>query len=132
MDGWSRPLPATARTFLIKTLDTDEGARRLGEFAIGTNPNITRFTGNTLFDEKIKGTCHMAVGASIPGTGGVNELAVHWDMVCDLRKDSRIYADGELFYENGEFVVRFAEHAPANNTGEGAGSMGAMFARKRD
>ena len=130
-----RVVEATAshgEDFLLKTLDTDEGARRLGEFAIGTNPNITRFTGNTLFDEKIKGTCHMAVGASIPGTGGVNELAVHWDMVCDLRKDSRIYADGELFYENGEFVVRFAEHAPTNNTGKGAGSMGAMFARKRD
>jgi len=130
-----RVIEATAshgEDFLIKTLDTDEGARRLGEFAIGTNPNITRFTGNTLFDEKIKGTCHMAVGASIPGTGGVNESAVHWDMVCDLRKDSRIYADGELFYENGEFVVRFAEQAQTHNMGEGAGSMGAMFARKRD
>ena len=130
-----RVVEATAghgEDFLLKTLDTDEGARCLGEFAIGTNPNITRFTGNTLFDEKIKGTCHMAVGASIPGTGGVNESAVHWDMVCDLRKDSRIYADGELFYENGEFVVLFAALAETNNTGVGAGSMGAMFARKQD
>lgn len=109
--------------FLIQTLDTDEGARRLGEFAIGTNPKITRFTGNTLFDEKIKGTCHMAVGASIPGTGGLNQSGVHWDMVCDLRQDSRIYADGELFYENGEFVVRFADQASAHQTGVGAMSM---------
>jgi aminopeptidase len=121
-----RVVEATAshgEDFLTNTLDADDGARRLGEFAIGTNPKVTRFTGNTLFDEKIKGTCHMAVGASIPGTGGMNQSAVHWDMVCDLRKDSRIYADGQLFYENGEFIIRFAGQAHAHQTGVGAGSM---------
>lgn len=112
---------------LLRMLDTDEGARRLGEFAIGTNPNIDRFTRNTLFDEKIKGTCHMALGASIPGTGGVNRSAVHWDMVCDLRNDSRIYADGELLYQEGEFVVRFADLAGMAAPGMGAGSMAGMW-----
>lgn len=113
--------------FLLQMLDSDEGARRLGEFAIGTNPSITRFTGHTLFDEKIKGTCHMALGYTIPGTGGVNKSALHWDMVCDLRHDSRIYADEELLYENGEFVVQFASRATAS--GIGAGSMVGMFVR---
>lgn len=116
--------------FLLKMLDTDEGARRLGEFAIGTSPNVTRFTKNTLFDEKIKGTCHMAVGLSIPGTGGVNRSAIHWDMVCDLRTDSRIYVDGELFYENGEFVVQFADLDASHRTGMGVGSMADMFGRR--
>jgi len=115
--------------FLLKMLDLDEGARRLGEFAIGTNPNITRFTKNTLFDEKIQGTCHMALGASIPGTGGVNQSAIHWDMVCDLRDDSRIYADGELFYQNGEFVKRFADQASGDWLQPGEGSMGSLFGR---
>lgn len=117
--------------YLLKMLDTDEGARRLGEFAIGTNPNITRFTGHTLFDEKIKGTCHMAIGKSIPGTGGVNESAVHWDMVCDLRQDSRIYADDELLYENGDFVVCFADRAGSDRAnGLGFGSMGNLQSRR--
>ncbi|MEA3335183.1 MAG: aminopeptidase [Chloroflexota bacterium] len=113
--------------FLIKILDTDEGARRLGEFAIGTNPGITRFTRNTLFDEKIKGTCHMAVGASIPGTGGENQSAIHWDMVCDLRKDSSIFADGELLYADGEFVVDFAQRGVVATSGVGERSMGRLF-----
>lgn len=86
-------------------LDTDVGARYLGEFAIGTNFGIDRFTGNILFDEKIGGTVHMAVGMGYPETGSVNRSAVHWDMICDMRNDSTIHADGELFYRNGEFVV---------------------------
>jgi aminopeptidase len=116
--------------FLRQMLDLDEGARRLGEFAIGTNPSINRFTGNTLFDEKIKGTCHMALGASIPGTGGVNQSALHWDMVCDLRQDSRIYADGELFYENGDFSLCFADRAQGER--KMGASMGSMFGRRRN
>lgn len=120
---------AHGEAYLLQMLNTDDGARRLGEFAIGTNPNINRFTRNTLFDEKIKGTCHMAIGASIPGTGGVNRSAVHWDMVCDLRQDSRIYADDELLYENGEFVVRFAGSAGEATSGVGAGSMAGMAVR---
>jgi aminopeptidase len=86
-------------------LNTDAGARYLGEFAIGTNFGINQFTGNILFDEKIGGTIHMAIGMGYPETGSVNRSAVHWDMICDMRNDSTIHVDGELFYKNGEFVV---------------------------
>lgn len=86
-------------------LNTDEGARYLGEFAIGTNFGINRFTGNILFDEKIGGTIHMAIGMGYPETGSRNRSAVHWDMICDMRNDSTIHVDGDLFYRNGEFVV---------------------------
>ena len=91
--------------FLIASLDTDEGARFLGEFAIGTNRNIQQFTGNTLYDKKMNGTIHMALGRSIKETGGVNESAIHWDMVCDMKEDGQIWVDGELFYDSGRFVV---------------------------
>jgi aminopeptidase len=90
---------------LFAQLDTDAGSRYLGEFAIGTNFGIDRFTGNILFDEKIGGTIHMAIGNSYPQTGGRNRSAVHWDMICDMRTDSTLIIDGELFYENGQFVV---------------------------
>ncbi len=86
-------------------LDTDAGARYLGEFAIGTNFGIQRFTGSILFDEKIGGTVHMAIGKGYPETGSKNDSAVHWDMICDMRNDSEIRVDGELFYRNGQFVV---------------------------
>lgn len=86
-------------------LNTDAGARYLGEFAIGTNFGINRFTGNILYDEKIGGTIHMAVGMGYPETGSKNTSAVHWDMICDMRNDSEIYVDGELFYKNGAFVL---------------------------
>lgn len=86
-------------------LNTDAGARYLGEFAIGTNFGINKFTGNILFDEKIGGTIHMAVGMGYPETGSKNRSAVHWDMICDMRNDSTIHVDDELFYKNGEFVV---------------------------
>lgn len=91
--------------FLNRMLDTDEGARLIGEFAIGTNPAIDKFTGNILFDEKIGGTLHMAVGSSYPETGGLVQSAVHWDMICDLRESSEIRVDGELFMKDGEFTV---------------------------
>jgi aminopeptidase len=90
---------------LFSQLDTDAGSRYLGEFAIGTNFGIQQFTSNILFDEKIGGTVHMAVGLGYPDTGSVNKSAVHWDMICDMRTDSEIHIDGELFYKNGEFVV---------------------------
>jgi len=90
--------------YLMKTLDTDAGSRFLGEFAIGTNFDIQQFTGNILFDEKIGGSFHMALGAGYPETGSKNKSAVHWDMICDMRKDAEITVDGELFYKNGEFV----------------------------
>jgi aminopeptidase len=90
--------------FLLRMLDTDPGARYLGEFAIGTNFEINRFTRNILFDEKIGGSFHMAVGAGYPETGSRNKSIVHWDMICDLRKDSEILVDGDVVYKNGQFV----------------------------
>jgi len=91
--------------FLISTLDTDEGARYLGEFAIGTNNGIKQFTKSILFDEKIGGTIHMALGLGFPEIGGKNESSVHWDMICDMRDGGKIWVDDELFYDSGEFVV---------------------------
>jgi aminopeptidase len=90
--------------FLIKMLDQDRGARVLGEIAIGTNYRIQRFVKNTLFDEKIGGTFHAAVGASIKESGGKNESALHWDMVCDLRRGGTIEADGVVISRNGRFT----------------------------
>jgi aminopeptidase len=90
--------------FLLEMLDTDPGARYLGEFAIGTNMEINRFTHSILFDEKIGGSFHTALGASYPETGGVNKSVIHWDMICDMRQDAEILIDGELFYRNGQFV----------------------------
>lgn len=89
---------------LTTILRIDEGARYFGEVAIGTNYGIKRFTKNILFDEKFGGTIHMAIGASLPKTGGLNESAIHWDLLCDMRKSGKIYADGELFYERGKFL----------------------------
>lgn len=91
--------------YLLQMLDVDEGARRLGEFSFGTNPRITQFTREVAYDEKIGGTIHMAIGASIPESGGVNRSGVHWDMVCDLRRGGEVYVDGELFLKDGKFVV---------------------------
>lgn len=91
--------------FLIELLDTDEGARRLGELGIGTNYAIDRGTREVLLDEKIGGTVHMAVGRSYPESGGLNESAVHTDLVCDLRLGGRIVVDGEDFQVDGKFVV---------------------------
>lgn len=90
--------------YLFAMLDQDEGARNLGEIAIGTNYAIKEFTRNTLFDEKIGGTFHAAVGAGYPESGSDNESALHWDMVCDLREGGSISADGEVFHENGRFL----------------------------
>ncbi len=92
--------------YLLKMLETDQGSRYLGEFAIGTNKDITRFTGNILFDEKIGGTFHMALGAGYPETGSRNKSAIHWDLICDMQKDSEILADGQLFYKNGTFAFK--------------------------
>jgi aminopeptidase len=91
--------------FLHQMLDTDDGARHLGELGIGTNYGISRATREILLDEKIGGTVHLAVGRSYPETGGVNESAIHWDMICDLRRGGRITVDGETLQEDGKFVV---------------------------
>jgi aminopeptidase len=90
--------------YLISTLDTDAGARFLGECAIGTNFAITRYTRNTLFDEKIGGTMHFAIGAGYPETGNTNESAVHWDMVVDLRPGGTLIVDGEPLLVDGRFT----------------------------
>jgi aminopeptidase len=103
-----RVVKATAaknEDFLNDMLDTDPGARYLGEFAIGTNRRIDRFIKNILFDEKIGGTLHMAVGFGFPEVGSKNESAIHWDMICDMRVGGQIFADGELFYESGAFKI---------------------------
>jgi aminopeptidase len=89
---------------LMRALDIDEGARVLGEFGIGCNPGIQRHMKNTLFDEKIYGTIHLAIGAGIPVVGGTNKSATHWDMVKDLRNGGRIELDGEVVQENGEWT----------------------------
>ena len=89
---------------MTSLLNTDAGARFLGEWGIGTNYGIQRFTKNILFDEKIGGTIHFAVGASYPETGGKNESGLHWDMLCDM-SHSEIKVDGELFYRDGKPVV---------------------------
>ena len=91
--------------FLHSVLESDPGASYLGEFAIGTNEGINRFTKSILFDEKIGGTIHMAVGAGYPETGSTNLSTVHWDMICDMRDGGQIWVDDELFYESGRFLV---------------------------
>jgi len=82
-----------------------KGSRRFGEAAIGTNDGIDRMTRNILFDEKMGGTVHMAIGQSYLQAGGKNQSAVHWDMITDMRKDGVIYADGERIYQQGAFVL---------------------------
>jgi len=91
--------------FLLQTLDTDAGSRYVGEFAFGNSAGINKFTRQILFDEKIGGSFHMALGASYPETGGKNESAIHWDMICDMRHGGKVVVDGELMYENGKFVI---------------------------
>lgn len=90
--------------YLNTMLDLDAGARSVGEVAFGLNYDIQKFTKDILFDEKIGGTMHMALGASIPESGGVNDSGLHWDMVCDLR-EGQVYADGKLCYKHGKFLI---------------------------
>ncbi|MCK5793260.1 MAG: aminopeptidase [Anaerolineales bacterium] len=91
--------------FLLSMLDMDQGSRFLGEFAIGTNLRINRFIKKILYDEKIGGTIHMALGQGYPITGSLNKSAIHWDMICDMRDGGQIIVDDELFYDSGEFVI---------------------------
>jgi aminopeptidase len=94
----------TADDFLQSLLDMDDGSRILGEFAFGLNYEIDRFTRDILFDEKIGGTVHTALGASFKQVGGQNDSGLHWDMICDLRADGEVYADGELIWKAGQFL----------------------------
>ncbi len=103
-----RAVEASARkneAFLLSQLDLDEGGRRIGEFAIGTNRGVTRYTRSILFDEKIGGTIHMALGRSYAESHGQNQSAIHWDMVHGLQDGGEIWVEGELFYRAGEFMV---------------------------
>jgi aminopeptidase len=90
---------------LEQMLNMDEGARTLGEFAFGNNFGISRGIKNILFDEKIGGSVHMALGAGYPDTGSKNQSALHWDMICDLRDGGEVWVDGQLFNKNGQFVI---------------------------
>jgi aminopeptidase len=90
--------------FLNSMLDMDKGSRFIGEFSFGTNYGVKEYTKNTLFDEKIGGTIHIAVGSGYPETGSKNKSGLHWDMMCDLRKDGEVYADGKLIYKKGKFI----------------------------
>src|SRR6185312_9001988 len=90
--------------FLQSLLDMDEGARILGEVAFGLNYEIDRFTRDILFDEKIGGTLHFALGSSFKWLGGQNDSGLHWDLVCDLRDEGEVYADGELVWKAGRFL----------------------------
>lgn len=95
---------AKGQDLLDQLLKIDEGAQRLGEIAIGTNPGITKFTKNMLFDEKLTGTIHCALGNGFEEAGGKNESAIHWDLLADMTHGGQVYADGELFYKDGKFV----------------------------
>jgi aminopeptidase len=96
---------AKGQELLEVLLDTDEGARYAGEFAIGTNYGIDKFTKNMLFDEKIGGTIHLALGHGFEESGSKNKSLIHWDMLCDMRNGGEIYADGELFYKDGKLLI---------------------------
>jgi len=96
---------AKNEAFLLKMIETDEGARFVGEFAFGTNPNVKRFTKNILFDEKIGGTIHLALGKGYPETGSKNSSAIHWDMVCDLRHGGTVHVDDVLFLKDGKILI---------------------------
>ncbi len=98
---------AHGQDFLEEMIAVDEGARRIGEFAFGLNEAVDVFTRNILFDEKIGGTVHLALGTAYPECGGTNRSALHWDLICDLRSGGEVYADGELIYENGRFLNGF-------------------------
>ena len=91
--------------FLLQMLKADKGARYVGEFAFGTNSGIQRFTKNTLFDEKIGGTIHLALGTGYPESGSKNKSAIHWDMVCDLRKGGEVRIDRTLFLKDGKILI---------------------------
>jgi aminopeptidase len=90
---------------LHKLIEMDEGAKRIGEFGVGTNYGISRYCYDLLFDEKIGGTAHIALGRAYPECGGVNQSAFHWDLIKDLRHQGVLYLDGEKMIEKGKFLI---------------------------
>jgi aminopeptidase len=95
---------AKGQDYLRSLLAMDDGARRLGELAFGLNYEIDRFTRDILFDEKIGGTMHIALGSGFKKLGSTNDSGLHWDMICDLRSEGEVYADGELVWKAGQFL----------------------------
>jgi aminopeptidase len=89
---------------LHQLVEMDEGAHRIGEFGVGVNYGIQRFCYDILYDEKIGGTIHIALGRAYRGCGGVNQSSLHWDIIKDLRNEGRIYLDGRVVFENGQFL----------------------------
>ena len=103
---WSSTLePKRARIICWPCSISTRARRKLGELGLGLNPGIDRFTGSILFDEKIGGTVHLALGQSYPETGGVNVSALHWDLIVDTRTRGRIWADDRLVMEDGQWHV---------------------------
>lgn len=96
---------STNQDFLRAIVNTDPGASKIGEFALGTNPEVTHFCKDILIDEKIGGTMHIAMGRAYPRTGGKNKSAIHWDIIKDIRQEGQIFLDGELIFENGEILL---------------------------
>ena len=96
---------ATKGEDLLKQIIEIPGANHIGEAAIGTNYGITKFTKNMLFDEKMGGTVHFALGNAYSESGGTNKSAIHWDILKDMKKSAEIIADGEPFYRNGKFLI---------------------------
>lgn len=95
------------QAYLRAMLDMDKGARYLGELGIGTNFQIQQFVKTILFDEKIGGTVHLALGQSYPETGGTNKSSLHWDMIKDLRKGGELIIDGKIIQKDGKFAKGF-------------------------
>jgi aminopeptidase len=96
---------STEQDFLRSILDRDEGAKSLGEFALGTNPYVTRFCNDILLDEKIGGTIHLALGRAYPECGGTNQSAIHWDIIKDTREKGVVYLDGKPILEKGKILL---------------------------
>jgi aminopeptidase len=96
---------STNQDFLQSIINTDPGASLLGEFALGSNPGVTRFCKDILIDEKIGGTIHVALGRAYPDCGGTNESAIHWDIIKDIRTEGCVYVDGKVVLQNGKFSL---------------------------
>ena len=104
-DGYITEYSANIGQSCLDKVFAIEGSRYFGEVAIGTNKEINQATKNILFDEKIGGTIHMAVGQSYYQCGGKNKSSIHWDLIADMKKGGRIIADEKLIYENGNFII---------------------------
>ena len=96
---------STHQDFLHSILQTDPGASLIGEFGIGTNPEVKHFCKDILIDEKIGGTVHLALGRAYPKVGGTNRSAIHWDIIKEMRQEGEIYLDGELIFKNGKMLL---------------------------